>query len=60
MALPLAEVEVLGDERAGLHATLIGGALMAFLAFLVAWLVREVPLRGWEPDAPAPDPATVE
>jgi hypothetical protein len=44
----------------GLHATLIGGALMAFLAFLVAWLVREVPLRGWDPDAPAPDPATVE
>lgn len=38
----------------GLHATLVGGALMAFLAFLVAWLVREVPLRGWEPAAQAP------
>jgi EmrB/QacA subfamily drug resistance transporter len=30
----------------GLHGTLIGGAVVAFAAFLIAWLVREVPLRG--------------
>jgi EmrB/QacA subfamily drug resistance transporter len=30
----------------GLHGTLIGGAVVAFAAFLLAWLVREVPLRG--------------
>ncbi|GLY72161.1 MDR family MFS transporter [Actinoallomurus iriomotensis] len=30
----------------GLHGTLIGGAILAFLGFVVAFLVREVPLRG--------------
>jgi EmrB/QacA subfamily drug resistance transporter len=33
----------------GLHGTLIGGAVLAALGFAVAWLVREVPLRGNEP-----------
>src|SRR5262249_30885097 len=30
----------------GLHGTVIGGAVVAFAAFIVAWFVREVPLRG--------------
>jgi Major Facilitator Superfamily len=30
----------------GLHGTMIGGAILAFLGFVVAFLVREVPLRG--------------
>jgi EmrB/QacA subfamily drug resistance transporter len=29
----------------GLHGTVIGGAVLAFLGFVVAWFVREVPLR---------------
>src|SRR6266545_1160086 len=44
----------------GLHGALLGGALMAFAGFLVAWYVREAPLRGWETEASAraPAPAT--
>jgi EmrB/QacA subfamily drug resistance transporter len=30
----------------GLHGTMIGGAVLAFLGFVIAWFVREVPLRG--------------
>jgi EmrB/QacA subfamily drug resistance transporter len=30
----------------GLHGTMIGGAVLAFLGFVVAFFVREVPLRG--------------
>ncbi len=30
----------------GLHGTVIGGAALAFLTFLLAWFIREVPLRG--------------
>jgi len=41
----------------GLHGALLGGALMAFAGFLVAWYVREAPLRGWETEASAPAPA---
>ncbi|MDN3353274.1 MDR family MFS transporter [Actinomadura sp. DC4] len=36
----------------GLHGTMIGGAVLAFLGFVVAWFVREVPLRsGRGPEA---------
>lgn len=41
----------------GLHATLIGGAVLAFLTFIVAWFIREVPLRGKGPQAAAEQPA---
>ncbi len=37
----------------GLHATLIGGAVLASLTFVVAWFIREVPLRGSGPKAAA-------
>jgi hypothetical protein len=30
---------------------MIGGAVLAFVGFLVAWLIREVPLRGSRPPA---------
>jgi hypothetical protein len=33
----------------GLHGTLLGGAVLAAIGFGVAWLIREVPLRGKEP-----------
>jgi EmrB/QacA subfamily drug resistance transporter len=37
----------------GLHGTMLGGAVLAFLGFLVAWFVREVPLRsGRGPETP--------
>jgi EmrB/QacA subfamily drug resistance transporter len=35
----------------GVHGTMIGGAVLAFVGFLVAWLIREVPLRGSRPPA---------
>src|SRR3569833_2912935 len=38
----------------GLHGTVIGGAVLALAGFVVAWFIREVPLRG---SAPAPAPA---
>ena len=41
----------------GLHGTLIGGAAMAALGFLVAWFVKAEPLRG--SDSPAPVGETV-
>ncbi|MFG2871645.1 MDR family MFS transporter [Streptomyces sp. NPDC048338] len=43
----------------GLHGVLLGTALLAALAFAVAWFVREIPLRS-APGAvsPAEDPAT--
>jgi EmrB/QacA subfamily drug resistance transporter len=31
----------------GVHNVFIGGAVVAFVAFLTAWFIREVPLRGW-------------
>ena len=41
---PIREAFQLGITD-GLHGTLIGGAAIAFVAFIVAWFVREVPLR---------------
>jgi EmrB/QacA subfamily drug resistance transporter len=38
----------------GLHGTVLGGAVLAFAGFVVAWFIREVPLRG---SAPAPAPS---
>jgi EmrB/QacA subfamily drug resistance transporter len=38
----------------GLHGTVVGGAVLAFAGFVVAWFIREVPLRG---SVPAPAPA---
>jgi EmrB/QacA subfamily drug resistance transporter len=35
----------------GVHDVFIGGAVLSFLAFLVAWFIREVPLRGFGPPA---------
>ncbi|HEY3681979.1 MAG TPA: MDR family MFS transporter [Streptosporangiaceae bacterium] len=37
----------------GLHGVLIGGAVLAVVAFAAAWLIRAVPLRGGEPAASA-------
>jgi EmrB/QacA subfamily drug resistance transporter len=42
----------------GLHGTLLGGAILAAIAFVVAWLVREVPLRG-RAEEPAQEPEAV-
>jgi EmrB/QacA subfamily drug resistance transporter len=39
----------------GLHSVLIGGTALAFLTFLVTWLIREVPLRSGA--APSDEPA---
>ena len=39
----------------GLHSVLIGGTVLAFLTFLVTWLIREVPLRSGA--APSDEPA---
>ena len=37
----------------GLHGTMLGGAMLAFAGFVVAWFVREVPLRsGRGPETP--------
>ena len=44
----------------GVHGTMIGGAVPAFLGFVVAFLVREVPLRGDRSPAPAADPVQEE
>jgi EmrB/QacA subfamily drug resistance transporter len=41
----------------GLHGTMIGGAVLAFLGFVVAWFVREVPLRGGPGSTPSSEPA---
>jgi EmrB/QacA subfamily drug resistance transporter len=38
----------------GLHGTVVGGAVLALAGFVVAWFIREVPLRG---SAPKPAPA---
>jgi EmrB/QacA subfamily drug resistance transporter len=38
----------------GLHGTVVGGAVLALAGFVVAWFIREVPLRG---SAPTPAPA---
>jgi len=43
----------------GLHGVLIGGAVLAAVAFACAWLIRAVPLRGGEQPAearPEPEP----
>jgi hypothetical protein len=42
----------------GLHGVLIGAAAPALLCFALSWLVRQVPLRGFEPAPPA-EPATI-
>jgi hypothetical protein len=36
---------------------LLGAAALALLCFALSWLVRQVPLRGFEP-APSAEPAT--
>lgn len=41
----------------GLHGALIGGAVVSFIGFAIAWLVREVPLRGRGKE-PTPKTAT--
>jgi EmrB/QacA subfamily drug resistance transporter len=38
----------------GLHSVVLGGAVLAAAAFAVAWLIREVPLRGALPPSPQP------
>jgi len=44
-----------GGVTSGLHGVMIGGAVVAFLGFAVAWFVREVPLRsGRGPASPEP------
>jgi EmrB/QacA subfamily drug resistance transporter len=44
----------------GLHGVLLGGAAVALATFLIAWLVRAVPLRGQgqQPATPVPAPAS--
>jgi EmrB/QacA subfamily drug resistance transporter len=37
----------------GLHGTMIGGAVLAFLGFVIAWFIREVPLRGGPGSTPS-------
>jgi EmrB/QacA subfamily drug resistance transporter len=44
----------------GLHGTMIGGAILAALGFVVAWFVREVPLRGGPGAKPSQDAAVQE
>ncbi|HEY0542722.1 MAG TPA: MDR family MFS transporter [Actinoallomurus sp.] len=44
----------------GLHGTMIGGAVLAFLGFVIAWFIREVPLRGGPGTKSSPDPAVQE
>ncbi|GAA0409592.1 MFS transporter [Acrocarpospora corrugata] len=41
----------------GVHAMAAGGALIGIVALALAWFIREVPLRGRDPQ-PAPEPAT--
>ncbi len=54
LRLPTAIREVFqSGVVSGLHGVLIGGAVMALLAFLVSWFIRAVPLRGG-PAAAAP------
>jgi len=40
----------------GLHGTVAAGAVLAFLAFILAWFVREVPLRSGRGPEPAKGP----
>jgi EmrB/QacA subfamily drug resistance transporter len=44
----------------GLHGVLIGGAIMALLAFAVSWFIKAVPLRGGAAPAPVAEDAPVE
>ncbi|MDN3358656.1 DHA2 family efflux MFS transporter permease subunit [Actinomadura sp. DC4] len=53
LAAPVREAFKIGVTN-GLHGTVIGGAVLAFAGFIVAWFIREVPLRG---SAPTPAPA---
>ncbi len=48
---PVREAFKLGVTN-GLHGTVVGGAALAFAGFVVAWFIREVPLRASVP-APA-------
>lgn len=41
----------------GLHGTVFGGAVLALAGFVLAWFIREVPLRSGAP-APAPSGGT--
>jgi hypothetical protein len=43
----------------GLHGVVFGGAVLASIAFVVAWFIREVPLRGFATAAPSPEDAPV-
>jgi hypothetical protein len=36
------------------HGIAIGGTVLAAIAFVVAWFIKEVPLRGSGPAAKAP------
>jgi EmrB/QacA subfamily drug resistance transporter len=42
----------------GLHGTVLGGAVLALAGFVVAWFIREVPLRGSAPKTAPAGPAT--
>jgi EmrB/QacA subfamily drug resistance transporter len=44
----------------GLHGVVIGGAVLAFVGFVVAFLIREVPLRGGRDSAPSAEPTATE
>jgi EmrB/QacA subfamily drug resistance transporter len=44
----------------GLHGTMIGGAILAGLGFVVAWFVREVPLRSGRGTPASQEPAARE
>ncbi|MFC5180245.1 MDR family MFS transporter [Actinomadura harenae] len=51
-ALPEAARDTVRDAvSSGLHGVVIGSAVVALLAFAVAWLVRQETLRGDTPDA---------
>jgi hypothetical protein len=38
----------------GVHGIAIGGTVLAAIAFVVAWFIKEVPLRGSAPASKAP------
>jgi EmrB/QacA subfamily drug resistance transporter len=47
-----------GAVTHGVHNVFIGGAVLAFVSFLAAWFIREVPLRGWNtPSEAAAEPS---
>ena len=43
----------------GLHGVLVGGAVLALLGFALGWLIRQVPLRGFEPAPATEEPVPI-